>query len=432
MHHVPSQSSLIYDQLYLYPIKSLRPTPVESGILTMQGLQYDRRFMLLKVESGKDGEIKLENMHVARYPAMALFEVAVEMPKTDDDRGNITITYHPPSSQEASDTRPRDTKRIEIQLLPLLGRDATQVKKIPIMMHSSRTSAFDIDTKYNDWFSECFGFPVILAYLGPLSRSVLGTLAPESKGNWQVWKQEWNGVFLKRKIFPPLLWAFVLFQILNLPRRLIEDYGMNFTHAITLAVIVGITLILGTHIALLRKHKSQISFADCAPYMIISETSVEDVSARLAEGEDMDRSKFRPNIVVSGSEEAYEEDFWTELSIGSRARLLLTGNCTRCVSLNVDYSTGQFANGEQGTVLKKLMKDRRIDKGARFSPVFGRYTFLDRASDGQVIRVGDEVEVMARSTKYSVSGEYSKATVSSAFLPYQVAQVLTLYRLAWP
>lgn len=156
----------------------------------------------------------------------------------------------------------------------------------------------------------------------------------------------------------------------------------------------------------LRRREDRITFADCAPYLVISETSVDNVSARLSDGEGMDRTKFRPNIVVSGAETAFEEDFWTALGIGSHgARLLLTGNCVRCQSLNVDFRTGKMGTGEAGGVFKKLMKDRRVDRGARFSPVFGRYSFLDRGAAGEAIRVGDEVEVLARGEERTVTGE---------------------------
>ncbi|KAL2044099.1 hypothetical protein ABVK25_012475 [Lepraria finkii] len=53
-----------------------------------------------------------------------------------------------------------------------------------------------------------------------------------------------------------------------------------------------------------------ITFADLASYLIITEESLQNVSARLPDGVEMDRTKFRPNIVVSGAGAAWEEDFW--------------------------------------------------------------------------------------------------------------------------
>lgn len=58
-----------------------------------------------------------------------------------------------------------------------------------------------------------------------------------------------------------------------------------------------------------------ITFADMAPYLVVTEESLHDVSARLAEGVEMDITKFRPNIVLSGSTEPWEEDFWGGLKI---------------------------------------------------------------------------------------------------------------------
>ena len=50
-------------------------------------------------------------------------------------------------------------------------------------------------------------------------------------------------------------------------------------------------------------------------------------------------------------------------------RFALTNNCARCTSINVDFDTGVAAQGEKGTVLKKLMPDRRVDPGRSL----GRY-----------------------------------------------------------
>ena len=75
------------------------------------------------------------------------------------------------------------------------------------------------------------------------------------------------------------------------------------------------------------------------------------------------------NIVVDG-DVAWDEDFWTELQVHSgdkqaaaAPRLALTANCGRCRSINIDYDTGRVGEGEAGTLLKKLMKDRRVDAG---------------------------------------------------------------------
>ncbi|KAH9826731.1 MOSC domain protein [Teratosphaeria destructans] len=116
-------------------------------------------------------------------------------------------------------------------------------------------------------------------------------------------------------------------------------------------------------------------------------------------------AKFRPNIVVSGAAEAWEEDFWAELTIGGDGGVVVycEQNCGRCKSINIDYETGAaVAPGEAGRVLRVLSRDRRVDPGTKWSPVFGRYAFLDAASEGARIAVGDEVVVRRRNEERSV------------------------------
>ncbi|CAG7952466.1 unnamed protein product [Penicillium salamii] len=352
-------------KLYVYPIKSLRPTSLKEGTLTNLGLEYDRHFMLLKVISSEEG-ITLKNMHVPHFPEMSLFQTDIEYPALNT-AGKVIVTYNPPGS---------DSRHLEIPLTP-----STKVlNSLNITMHQSPTKGYDMGPEYNDWFSECFGYPVILAYLGPHTREVLGTLAPAKsksrKSSWSLGKWE--------------------LSILSLV-AVLTVFGYQLR-----AELIGCLLIciLGIGGFNYLRPEDRITFADCAPYLVISETSVQDVSGRL--GEEMDRTKFRPNIVVSGAEQAFEEDFWCALQIG-QARLLLTGNCIRCQSLNVDYGTGKMGTGESGTVLKKLMKDRRVDLGARFSPVFGRYSFLDRGV-GACLKIGDEVLVAERGDTRSILG----------------------------
>lgn len=427
-------------KLYIYPIKSLRATPIKSGTLTSLGLKYDRRFMLLKVETDDFGNRQLKNMHVPHFPEMALFETSIDTSEPsssiisseendengDLKRGNdvdseleagtVRVTYNPPKTDE-EDAQPLATKVLQIPLEP----NVDSLTAVNVTMHSSPTRGYDMGSFYNDWFSDCFGYPVILAYLGDNTREVLGSLAPGKQ------KKSDNG--LKERI--SRCWDMVGFDVergyllgigvvffSGLPfliERVPEYIGHDLIGQkswinvliVSILLLLGLGLGLGLGSDLKGMHEDRITFADCAPFLVISETSVDDVSARLEGDEYMDRTKFRPNIVISGAQSAFEEDYWTEVVFGEkRVRLLLTGNCVRCQSLNVDYQTGRMGTGEAGSVLKKLMKDRRVDKGARFSPVFGRYSFLEKGFDGVVLRVGDEVEVAGRGEERSVLGEF--------------------------
>lgn len=80
--------------------------------------------------------------------------------------------------------------------------------------------------------------------------------------------------------------------------------------------------------------------------------------------------------------------------------------------IQTDYATGKPGQGESGNMLKLLQKDRRIDRGAKYSPVFGRYAFLDPAcssgseknNKNKSISVGDEVRVIKRNKERTLFG----------------------------
>ncbi|KAJ5365075.1 hypothetical protein N7517_007961 [Penicillium concentricum] len=398
-------------QLYVYPIKSLRPTTITEGILTTRGFQYDRHFMLLKVIAAEDGSgtTTLRNMHVPHFPEMALFHTDIEYPHKGKHSGKLIITYHPPPSEPAP--KHLETNRLEIPLQP----DPQSLKPLRVVMHQSSTTGYNMGAEYNDWFSSCFGYPVVLAYLGPNSREVLGTLSPAKQD-----KKSALRTIRESLTRPDRKWERVLpILIVASGINIFLQGGTLFRDGITpqTAGYLKPTLLFTASAAVLAlvlyyfytqhaKNEDRITFADCAPYLVISETSVDNVSARLPEGEDMDRTKFRPNIVITGAGEAFEEDFWEALAVDAGVgrgspKLLLTGNCVRCQSLNVDYETGKMGTGESGAVLKKLMKDRRVDSGAKYSPVFGRYAFLELKSEGISLRVGDEVTVAEKGTRRS-------------------------------
>ena len=258
----------------------------------------------------------------------------------DEARGTFTVTYNPPDG---------DTKSLEIPLEPELG----SLKRVDVSLHQSPAKAYEMEDRVNAWFSTCFGYDVMLVYLGPNRRPVLGNLSPNV-----VQKQ------------PAGIASWLASATPSLPD------------------IMGIK----------KKEDDGITFADLAAYLVVTEESLQNVSSRFSDGTEMDVTKFRPNIVLSGSKEAFEEDYWGGITINSSSgptEIVLTQNCARCISINIDYSTGKAATGEAGNALKKLMKDRRVDKGNKWSPIFGRYGFLKptKEGDGRTIAVGCEVDV---------------------------------------
>jgi hypothetical protein len=83
------------------------------------------------------------------------------------------------------------------------------------------------------------------------------------------------------------------------------------------------------------------------------------------------------------------------------------GTCWRCQAITVDYKTGKKAEGDEGLVWKKLAADRRVDKGWKYGPVFGKYSYTARKDYGKEIRAGDEIVLTKRVKERPVFGKLS-------------------------
>lgn len=285
-----------------------------------------------------DGTLK--NMHVTYFPGLVRFFPAIECEDGAlQDAATMSIAFKPIEGSHTS---------IAVPLRP----DTDSLTRVDVNMHGSPTEAYDMGKAYNDWFSECLGHRVIFAYIGSHTRQVLMSVASaeSNKGTWT---------------------------------SSIADYLPSALSS------------------LVQGQREKIGFADCAPYLVVSNTSLDNVSSRLSDGSLADIQRFRPNIVVEGAETPWEEDFWAQLDIGN-VTLDLIHNCVRCKSLNIDYETGKPGLGESGQVFKKLQSDRRVDKAAKYSPVFGRYSFLHGVDQGKVVSIGDEVKVVRRNKDRTV------------------------------
>lgn len=334
----------------MYPIKSLRAVPLKEAVATKYGFEHDRMhlisvssvrhlltvpgtFMLLK----KKDDGTWGNMTIGHMPDMTQFIQEFENYGTID--ATIKVTY----------CAYGDESKIRTVRVPLVP-DVEKLETLHVNMHTSPTDAFHMGEKYSKWFTSCFGYEVVLVYIGsdnkrPVIFEDMQPLAPDP------------------------ITAFFKKNIPFLGRRVEKLMGIRQTEP------------------------WRIKFQDCAPFLVTSQTSLDDVSARL-DGEKMDMRKFRPNIVLSGASEPWQEDYWGKITINQKTELIMAHNCVRCNSINLDYTTGKPGVGPSGQVLKRLQKDRRIDIGAKWSPVFGRYTFWGPdAPKSQTVKVGDRVNV---------------------------------------
>ena len=123
-----------------------------------------------------------------------------------------------------------------------------------------------------------------------------------------------------------------------------------------------------------------VSFADGYPFLLISEASLDDLNARLPSPITMER--FRPNIVISGTE-PYAEDGYARVRMGEIS-FRCPKRCDHCVMTTVDPDTGKPGKEPLSTLAKYRREDSKV--------WFGMNLIHDGVG---VLRVGDAVSVTA-------------------------------------
>ncbi len=78
------------------------------------------------------------------------------------------------------------------------------------------------------------------------------------------------------------------------------------------------------------------SFSDAYPFLLIGQSSLEDLNARMPVSLSMDR--FRPNIVFTGGQ-AFEEDEFEKITI-NQINFTVAKPCARCPIPTIDQATG--------------------------------------------------------------------------------------------
>jgi uncharacterized protein YcbX len=130
-----------------------------------------------------------------------------------------------------------------------------------------------------------------------------------------------------------------------------------------------------------------VSFADGYPLLVTTTASLDALNSLIAQGEHADEgplpmNRFRPNVVVTGTE-AWAEDGWSRVSIGE-VDFRVARKCGRCVVTTTDQ--GSAERGKEP--LHTLGLHRRVDGMLAFGQN------LVPLSPG-TIRVGDPVRVVA-------------------------------------
>ncbi len=127
-----------------------------------------------------------------------------------------------------------------------------------------------------------------------------------------------------------------------------------------------------------------VSFADGFPLLLISQTALDELNARLPSPVPMDR--FRPNIVIEDCP-PHAEDSWQRIRIGTM-EFDVAKPCARCVMPSIDQATA----GKDPDILRTLAAYRRWQDDSGTRQIFFGQNLLDRGEG--TIRTGDSVEVI--------------------------------------
>ncbi|WP_128378125.1 MOSC domain-containing protein [Streptomyces cavernae] len=129
-----------------------------------------------------------------------------------------------------------------------------------------------------------------------------------------------------------------------------------------------------------------VSFADGYPLLLTTVASLDALNTLIARGDNADEgplpmNRFRPNVVVSGTE-PWAEDSWSRIAIGDIA-FRVPKACARCVVTTTDQGTGD--RGREP--LRTLGRFRRFGN----SLVFGQNLIPESTG---TLRIGDPLRIL--------------------------------------
>lgn len=104
----------------------------------------------------------------------------------------------------------------------------------------------------------------------------------------------------------------------------------------------------------------RVGFADGFPLLLIGQASLDDLSNRV--GRELEMLRFRPNLVVTGSE-AFAEDGWKRIRIGE-VEFRVVKPCSRCILTTIDPRTGVRSDDREP--LATLKTYRQVDGDVMF------------------------------------------------------------------
>lgn len=264
------KDTLVLQDIFIYPIKSLGGVRLTKAKVEEKGFEYDRRWMLVD-QKGKF-------VSQREFSSLALLQVEIHE--------NGLRVFH----------------KKQTQLALVIPFDQADGPEIEVVIWDDQVIGKVVSESVGDWFSDFLGFKVELVKM------------PEST---------------QRKVDP--------------------RYAVN---------------------------GEAVSFADGMPYLIIGQSSLDELNSRLESPVPMNR--FRPNLVFSGGE-PFLEDRLRKIRIGS-VEFQIIKPCARCVLTTVDQETGE--KGKEP--LKTLATYRTVNNKV----MFGQNVV---ALGGGFVSIGDEL-----------------------------------------
>ncbi|NTS77669.1 MOSC N-terminal beta barrel domain-containing protein [Catenovulum sp. SM1970] len=130
-------------------------------------------------------------------------------------------------------------------------------------------------------------------------------------------------------------------------------------------------------------------FSDGFPYLVATEETLSALNKALKDKAKptVDMARFRPNIVLSGAEYAWQEYDCNHLKeVNGLYQLALCKPCQRCPITTIDQQTAEIVDKKEPLTTLSELNPMNKPKGA----YFGQNAVLLRA-DITTIRIGDEV-----------------------------------------
>ena len=105
------------------------------------------------------------------------------------------------------------------------------------------------------------------------------------------------------------------------------------------------------------KDDDKVGFADGYPLLLIGQASLDDLSGRI--GRPMEMLRFRPNLVIEGSE-AFAEDGWKRVRIGD-VEFRVVKPCSRCILTTIDPASGERSTDREPLATLKTYREQAGD-----------------------------------------------------------------------